>query len=77
MKPYKGIIKISCTKKTGCLRNLHKDVEPGCMDCPAAVTEILNIEGKKIFTYKSPPERTGKRTTKEASKATKTQRHKE
>ncbi len=61
MKPRKIIGQISCTKKTGCLRNLKKDVEPGCMDCPAAVTDILNIEGKTIYTYKSPPKKTGKR----------------
>ena len=64
MAPYKGIIRISCTrKKGGCLRNLGEDVQPGCMDCPAAVTEILNLEDKVIYEYRSPEIKTGKRKT--------------
>ena len=61
MTPYKGIIRIACTRKSGCLRNLQKDVQPGCMDCPEARTEILDLDGKVLFTYRSPEERTGKR----------------
>lgn len=62
MKPYKGQIRIECEKqKGGCLRNLKKDVEPGCMDCPQARTTIVDLEQKPLFEYKSPPAKTGKR----------------
>jgi hypothetical protein len=61
MKAYKGVIRISCKKKTGCLRNLHQDVQPGCMDCPEALTEILDLEGKVIYEYVSPALKTGKK----------------
>jgi len=62
MIPYKGIIQITCKKKSGCLRNLKKnDVQPGCMDCPEAVTRILDLDGKVIFEYRSPEIKTGKR----------------
>jgi len=66
MIPYKGIVQISCTKKKGCLRNLKKnDVQPGCMDCPEAITQILDLEGTVIFEYsaKSGTVKTGKRKT--------------
>ena len=63
MTPYKGIINIKCTrKKGGCLLNLKKDdVQPGCMDCPEAVTQILDLENKVIYEYRSPAVKTGKR----------------
>ena len=64
MKPYKGIIRIVCKKKTGCLRNLKTNVKPGCMDCPQAVTEILDLDEKVLFEYRSPVQRTGKRKNK-------------
>lgn len=62
MKPCKGIVKIECErKKGGCLRNLKRDVEPGCMDCPDAKTTVVDLEGKPLFEYKSPPAKTGRR----------------
>ena len=62
MTPYKGLIEIKCErKKGGCLRNLRHNVQPGCMDCPDAKTTIIDLEGKPLFEYKSPPARTGKR----------------
>jgi len=64
MITYKGILQISCTKKKGCLRNLKKDdVQPGCMDCPEAITRILDLEGKVIYEYsaKGGTAKTGKR----------------
>lgn len=61
MKPYKGIVEIVCLKKSGCLRNLGKDVQPGCMDCPEAVTRVKGLEGETLFEYKSPAEKTGRR----------------
>ena len=64
MKPCKGLIEIKCERKAGCLRNLKKDVAPGCMDCPEAMTTIIDLEGKPLFHYKSPPAKTGKRTKK-------------
>jgi len=64
MNPYKGIITIKCMrKKGGCLRNLNiDDVQPGCMDCPKALTQILDLDDKVIFEYRSPEIKTGKRT---------------
>ena len=54
MTPYKGIIQIICKKKKGCLKNLKvTDVQPGCMDCPEAVTRILDLDGKVIYEYPS------------------------
>lgn len=64
MTPCKIIGQISCTRKKGCLRNLKEDVQPGCMDCPEALTEITNLEGKTIYEYRSPEQRTGTRTKK-------------
>ena len=61
MKPYKGIIRISCQGKKGCLKNLKKNVQPGCLDCPQAITEILDLDEKVLFKYRSPVKRTGKR----------------
>ena len=60
MTPYRGIIQITCKKKSGsgCLRNLKKnDVQPGCMDCPEALTQILDLDGKVIYEYKEMPQR--------------------
>lgn len=65
MKPYKGIIRIECRlKKGGCLRNLNKNVQPGCMDCPEAETQILDLEDKPIYKYHSPIQKTGRRIKK-------------
>ena len=54
MKPYKGIIRISCEGKKGCLKNLKKNVQPGCMDCPEGITEILDLDEKVLFKIKVP-----------------------
>jgi len=60
--PYKGVIVISCSVGgAGCLRNLKEDVQPGCMDCPKAVSRVVDLEGKDLFEYRSPEERTGSR----------------
>jgi len=65
MKPYKGIIRIICKRtKGGCLRNLQKNVKAGCMDCPDAETQILDLDDKVIYRYRSPEVRTGKRIKK-------------
>ncbi|MEA2014861.1 MAG: hypothetical protein U9N38_06115 [Thermodesulfobacteriota bacterium] len=60
MDAYRGIIRISCKTKS-CLRNLRHNVKPECMDCPEAITEILDLEGKVIYEYKSPKIKTGKK----------------
>jgi len=65
MKPYKGIVRISCGKKKGCVKNLRENVQPGCLDCPQAVTEILDLDEKVLFKYRSPKTRTGKRKKKQ------------
>ena len=64
MKPYRGIVRIECSRKAGCLKNLKKNVQAGCMDCPEAVSRILDLDGRVIYTYRSPEVRTGKRTPK-------------
>lgn len=64
MKPYRGIIRIICQRKKGCLKNLKKNVQPGCLDCPEALTEILDLDQKVLFKYRSPKNRTGKRKKK-------------
>ncbi len=62
MKPYKGQFQIVCKKKGGgCLRNLNKDVEAGCMDCPNALTQVLDLAGAVIYEYQSPAQKTGTR----------------
>ncbi len=61
MRPYKGIIKIKCVQKKGCLRNLKIDMQPGCLDCPQAVTQIRDLDEKVLFEYRSPARRTGRR----------------
>ena len=53
MKPYKGIIRIVCERKKGCLKNLKKNVQPGCLDCPHAITEILDLDEKVLFKGKA------------------------
>lgn len=53
MNPCKGIHRITCLRKAGCARNLKvKDVQPECIGCPDALTEILDLEGKVIFEYR-------------------------
>jgi hypothetical protein len=64
VKTRKIIGDIECLKKKGCLRNLKKDVQPGCMDCPEAKTTIIDLEGKPVFVYRSPKEKTGIRKRK-------------
>ena len=62
MTSYRGIINIICIrKKGGCLRNLGEDVQPGCMDCPEALTQVLDLDDKVIYEYRSPVVKTGKR----------------
>lgn len=61
MTPYKGIIRIECKRiKGGCLRNLRENVKPGCIDCPEAMTQVLDLEDKVIYEYRSSAEDTGK-----------------
>jgi len=68
MKPYRGIIKIVCRKKGGCLKNLKENIKPGCIDCPEAKTQILDLEDNVLFEYESPKEKTGKRVAKTKAK---------
>ena len=53
MTPYKGKIKLVCIEKSGCRRKLKTgDVQPSCMDCLAAITQVIDLDGKIIFEYK-------------------------
>jgi len=38
------------------------------MDCPAALTQILDLDDKVIFEYRSPEIRTGERVKKSNKK---------
>lgn len=51
MTPCKGIHRISCTRKNGCPRKLKKDVQPDCMDCQDALTQIIDLDDKILFEY--------------------------
>ncbi|MBW2606141.1 MAG: hypothetical protein JRD05_00750 [Deltaproteobacteria bacterium] len=65
MIPCRGIHEISCTRKSGCLRNLKaKNVQPECMSCPDALTQILDLEGKVIYEHKI-----GKKVSRKGAKA--------
>ena len=64
MRPYNGLIRITCKRKKGCLRNLKRDVQPGCLDCKEAVTEVIDLEDKVLFEYRSPVQKTGRRKRK-------------
>lgn len=48
MKPYKGIVKISCKRKDTCLKKLTGNVEPACLDCLEALIEIESLDGKVL-----------------------------
>jgi hypothetical protein len=55
MTPYKGILRIECKRiKGGCPRNLRENVKPDCMDCPEAVTQVLDLEGKVLVAHSAP-----------------------
>ena len=61
MVPYKGKILITCTR-ADCLRNiLTGNVQPSCMDCTAAVAQIVDLDDKVVFEYQHdlPPVKTG------------------
>ncbi len=46
MKPYKGVVKISCEKKGTCPRKIRGDVKPDCLHCPDALIEIVSLDNK-------------------------------
>jgi len=51
MKPYKGIMRISCTAgDMPCPMKLRHNVQPECIACGHAVIEVLNLEDKVICT---------------------------
>jgi len=52
MKPYRGPIKISCTKPKSCPEKVHKDVQSFCLLCENATLELLDLEGKVLSTKK-------------------------
>lgn len=60
MNSCKGLHRIICTNKSGCLRGLKKDVQPDCMDCLAAITQVVDLDGKVVFEYQHdlPPVKT-------------------
>ena len=48
MKPYKGLVKISCKRKDTCPKKLTGNVKPECLHCPEALTENVSLEGKVL-----------------------------
>lgn len=78
MTPYRGIIRIICGYKTGCLRGLKpalqggKDVQANCIDCPEALTQVLDLDDKVVFGVEGKKlEVKGKRTKASDLKAKK------
>jgi len=61
MNPYKGVIKIICTKKTPCRVVTGKDVQPGCISCNYAVCEVLDLDGKVLAECRPEPEKPAKK----------------
>ena len=51
MTPCKGIHRIVCTMAGGCPRKL-KNIQPDCISCPEAVTQILDLEGKLLYEHR-------------------------
>ena len=64
MNPYKGIIRIICTKKTGCRAVTGKDVQPGCISCHYAVCEVLDLDGTVLSVRAPEPEKPATKTSK-------------
>ena len=48
MKPYKGLLKISCKEKDTCPKKLTGNVQPACLDCLGALIEIVDLDGKVL-----------------------------
>jgi hypothetical protein len=66
MKEYRGIVRIECTRKAGCPRKLKQNVQAGCLDCPEAVTRIVDLVDKVMFEYRAPEAKPGRRSTKKS-----------
>ncbi len=62
MKPYKGIIRISCKETKECVKvKLRENVQPACLNCPQAKAEILDLDEKVLFKGKAEGKREKKR----------------
>lgn len=61
MTPCRGLHRINCTRKSGCPGNLKKDVQPECISCPDALTEMVDLEGKVFFEYRIKKQAKGKK----------------
>ena len=48
MKPYKGIVRLSCLKKAVCPDKVAGNVRAGCVTCESISIEILDLEDKAI-----------------------------
>ena len=51
MTPCKGIHRIVCTMAGGCPRKL-KNIQPDCISCPEAVTQILDLERNVLYEHR-------------------------
>ena len=65
LTPYKGVIRIICGTKGACPVKLKNDVVASCIDCPDAVTYVLDLDGRAVHIHKA--KETGKK--REAAKA--------
>ena len=62
MKPYRGIIRINCSEKSGCTKK-EKSIGPNCMGCQSGVTEIIDHEGKSLYEHKQVTKPAAKKKT--------------
>ena len=75
MKPYKGIVRISCAADGAqCPMKLRDSVKPECIACAEAIIEVLDLDGKTIckatLAERAPAEKTiEKRKSAPATKA--------
>lgn len=68
MKPYKGKVKIICTLKENCIRNIKENVRADCIKCPKMHIQILDLNNEilaeKGADIKTKPKKTITKKTK-------------
>jgi len=54
MKPYRGIVRITCTAKGACASKRYS-IGADCLNCDEALVEILDLEGEATCTLRRRP----------------------
>ncbi|MHB8772962.1 MAG: hypothetical protein ACYC7J_18360 [Syntrophales bacterium] len=67
--PYKGRIRIECTRETCREDKSRADVKPGCFGCTESRAEILDLDDRVVYRRDSPAEPQEEPTPAEASSA--------